>query len=378
LAEGTRTGRGGLGTLFVFAAGNGRAFGDDANYDGYANSLSALAVGAVTDQGTQASYSEPGACLTVVAPSGSAGRPRLVTTDLAGLDGAESGDYTTNFTGTSASAPLVSGVIALILEANPRLGWRDVREILMRSARPNDTADRDWATNQAGLPFNHKYGAGLINASGAVALAPNWVNLGPPVVVSLEQTDLFLSVPDNQPAGVDISFIVTNRNFRVEQLALRVQLEHDDWGDLELSVRAPSGMTSVLAQPHSPAFDQKVDWTFTSVRHWGESAFGTWTVNIADRRFLNTGKVQGLRLEIHGSTAATLAPSLSIHWRDEGIELLIKGEAGAQYMLESSSTPFDWQPLATLQAPDGRATYRDNRALSTVQFYRVWSVSALR
>src|SRR5262245_51460746 len=147
LAQGVQSGRGGRGTIFVFSAGNGRLVGDNANYDGYVNSLSAIAVGAVSDQGTQASYSESGACLTVVAPSGSAARPRIVTTDLAGLDGADPGDYTTNFTGTSASAPLVSGVIALILQANPQLSWRDVREILMRSATVNDPADVDWATN---------------------------------------------------------------------------------------------------------------------------------------------------------------------------------------------------------------------------------------
>ena len=43
-------------------------------------------------------------------------------------------DYTSRFNGTSAAAPIVTGVIALMLEANPNLTYRDVQEILVRSA----------------------------------------------------------------------------------------------------------------------------------------------------------------------------------------------------------------------------------------------------
>src|SRR5262249_15138039 len=44
-------------------------------------------------------------------------------------------NYTSRFNGTSAAAPLVTGVIALMLEANPNLTYRDVQEILVRSSR---------------------------------------------------------------------------------------------------------------------------------------------------------------------------------------------------------------------------------------------------
>jgi len=371
LEQGTTQGRGGLGTLFVFAAGNGRVVGDNANYDGYVNSLHAIAVGAVGDQGTQASYSEPGACLTVVAPSGSAARPRIVTTDLAGLDGADPGDYTTNFTGTSASAPLVSGVLALMLQANPLLGWRDAREVLMRSASLNDPADADWATNGAGFHFNHKYGAGLVNASGAVALAVNWTNLPPRESLGFDLTNLALSIPDNQPVGVSVSFAVSNTNLRVEQVALRAELDHDDWGDLEITVQSPSGMKSVLAEPHSPSFGQGVDWTFTSVRHWGEQAAGTWTVTIADRRFFNLGEIQSLRLELHGARPATPPPLLAIRRLSDAVELTLTTSDNEPCVLESSPTLSGWQPLVTLVPVNGLATHRDTRPLSATQFYRV-------
>ena len=69
LADGTTSGRNGLGEVYLFAAGNGRVHGDNANYDGYANSPFVLCVGAVNDLGEQSSFSESGACLAVCAPS---------------------------------------------------------------------------------------------------------------------------------------------------------------------------------------------------------------------------------------------------------------------------------------------------------------------
>ena len=82
----------------------------------------------------------------------------LWTTDLVGNQGYNSegngdGDYeedpnfTSRFNGTSASAAMVSGVVALMLEANPNLNWRDVQEILVRSARQNDPTNESWQVN---------------------------------------------------------------------------------------------------------------------------------------------------------------------------------------------------------------------------------------
>src|SRR4029450_14107251 len=94
----------------------------------------------------------------------------ICTTDREGRDGYNDGnfsfdvddsDYTETFGGTSSACPLVAGSVALMLQANPNLGWRDVQEILLRSARMVQPLDSDWATNSAGFHFNHKFGAGV-------------------------------------------------------------------------------------------------------------------------------------------------------------------------------------------------------------------------
>ncbi|MBN1853599.1 MAG: S8 family serine peptidase [Pirellulales bacterium] len=156
-------GRGGLGTIHVWAAGNGAMNFDNVNYDGYANHRYTIAVGASTHANSTASYSEGGAAILVVAPSGGAGGG-IVTTDLVGEDGYnqtgyledqnggerdyfEDIDYTSTFGGTSAAAPIVSGIVALMLEVNPTLTYRDIEHILVRSAGQIDPNDPAWQAN---------------------------------------------------------------------------------------------------------------------------------------------------------------------------------------------------------------------------------------
>ena len=114
LEQGVMQGRGGLGCIYVWAGGNGETKGDNSNYDGYANSRYTIAVAASNDSGDQASYSEKGANILVNAPSGDSGHAYITTTDYA--SGTTNG-YTSGFNGTSASAPQVAGVVALMLEA---------------------------------------------------------------------------------------------------------------------------------------------------------------------------------------------------------------------------------------------------------------------
>ena len=385
LADGTATGRHGAGEIYVFPAGNGRAYGDNANYDGYANSIYVLAVGAVDDQGQQSDYSESGACLAVCAPSGSGlvpcdgGHFRLTTTDVLGDDGFNSStnlcdwsdpDYTTNFTGTSAAVPLVSGVVALLLEARPDLGWRDVKEILMRSATQVSPTDAEWATNASGLATNPKFGAGLVNAAQAIGLATNWLNLAPLVSLSFLQSNLDLAIPDFDPAGTNVTFTVTNTGFRVETVAVSVNLSHERRGDLAITLTSPSGIVSVLAETNR-SLDTDYVWTFTSVRDWGEDCQGDWTVNVADLTEYGVGTIHSLQLDFYGSVPGALSLvktnadarlSLSVaavHWKYP------------DYSVQASQDLIVWTNIATLSAgPNGSACCVETNPPGDVRFYR--------
>ena len=122
---GVTTGYGGKGVVYVWSAGNGAPF-DNANFDGQVNYYGVTAVCAVDNRGRRSWYSEEGASLWVCAPS-DGGRAGIFTTY-------NYGRYGDSFGGTSAAAPTVAGVVALVRAANTALTWRDVKLILFRFA----------------------------------------------------------------------------------------------------------------------------------------------------------------------------------------------------------------------------------------------------
>ncbi len=317
LEEGVRSGRNGHGEIYVWAAGNGLDVHDNANYDAYANSIYTIAVGSVSDQGLQTDFSEPGACVVVVTPSGSFGRPGITTTDLQGADGANKVespddysdlDYTKSFVGTSASVPQAAGAVALLLSANPNLGWRDMQEILMRSALVVDEHDLDWTVNAAAMHFNHKYGAGLLNVDGAVELALTWQNLGVWTNVSVAKTNLELAIPDNDIQGITQDFDISQTNLRVEHVTLSASITHPFRGDLAITLISPSGMESRLSEQHNDPGSDYVEWKFMTVRNWGESSQGIWRVRIADLKMGDIGVLESLHLQIYGTSAGAANP----------------------------------------------------------------------
>ena len=311
LRNGVETGRmignEALGSIYVWAAGNGGEISDRSDYDGYANSKYTIAVGAVDDSGTQAVFSEEGSNLVVVAPSSGGAQSILTTSFGIGLDlnGTQirTSQYVTDFGGTSAATPLVSGVVALMLEENRNLNWREVQDILIRSAFQIDPSDPDWITNAAGLTFNHKYGAGLVDATAAVTLAganSDRVELGPVVeqpllrVFSGREADLPNDsgiVPDNDGNSLLVTYDMTQDedgnefpNLRVEHVELRARVITQSRTDLEIVLISPNGTQSILHAVDEENTENSItNFTFMTVRNWGEGSAGDWVVRITDR-----------------------------------------------------------------------------------------------
>ncbi len=297
LENGVTSGRGGLGTIYVWAGGNGGLSGDNSNYDGYTNSRFTIAVAAFTNLGDKAEYSENGANILVTEPS-SGGTLGIVTT---GRDNS----YTTDFGGTSSSTPLVSGIIALMLEANPNLTWRDVQHILIKTAAQIDAEDSDWTVNGAGLHINHKYGFGRIDAQAAVNTALTWTPAGPESPIPVEMISRpNLPIPDNNTTGVSDTILITN-SITVESVDIFfTAADHLRWGDLEITLISPRGTESILAEKHSTGIILTTydGWRFGSVRHFGEASEGTWTLRIRDLRPSFTGTFEQWTLRLHGTS----------------------------------------------------------------------------
>ena len=144
---------------------------------------------------------------------------------------------------------MVSGVVALMLEANPALGWRDVQEILLRSANVLQGDAGGWTTNKAGLTFHPDYGSGGVNGEDAVAMARKYqedpsLMLGRQFKAEVAKTTLNRIMPlGNNP--VEVTFQVSEK-LRTEHVTLEVDINHANRGELQIDLISPSGTSSRL------------------------------------------------------------------------------------------------------------------------------------
>lgn len=310
-------GRAGLGTVNVKSAGNDNV---DGNGDALDASRFTVTVAAIGYDGYAASYSTYGAHVLVSAPAAS------VTTDLlgktAGYNGLLSGDYTNQFGGTSAAGPVTAGVIALMLDANPGLGWRDVQNILAYSATGVGSLYRQLSTyenfkwqwngaknwNGGGLHFSEDYGYGMVNAFNAVRMAEVWSIVNPIAASSLTEANVTSGIVSINQNIEDLStkrvqFTVSN-NIKLEHVSLSLSITHSYFTDLNIRLISPSGTSLTLYNSSTgdgSTSDLGFQYTFGADGFRGESAVGTWTLEIQDTVSTDTGFVKNLLFTAYGS-----------------------------------------------------------------------------
>jgi subtilisin family serine protease len=379
-AAGVNQLRGGKGALYVKAAGNGfsnmgltnnvncdRPFGpilaglscENANFDPSNAVPYNIVVGAMNADGVKASYSTAGSAIWVSAPGGEFGKnatllvpgfppeavePAMVTTDQSGCTigsstttnirnngstfnngGAPntSCNYTNQMNGTSSATPVMIGVIALLLEANPNLTWRDVKHILASTARQIDAArlpvsvtlsdgsyvaEPGWTTN-ASTPqpfkFHNWYGFGTVNASAAVNMARTYTagQFGAFVDTGvISSGTLNLSIPDNSINGAGSAISVPGTVVHtVEALQISVTATHPFTGDLAIDLRSPSGTRSVLKTGDDGFGGPDLNgMVLLSNAFYGEDPAGNWTIKVVDIAPGDVGTLTSWTIRIFG------------------------------------------------------------------------------
>lgn len=285
--DGLVNGRSRKGSIYVFAAGNGKSF-DNCNYDGYANGVFSATIGAIDSNNAMPVYMEP--CAAQLAVTYSSGQDRkIATTDLGG------DSCTMRHGGTSAAAPLAAGVFALVLQARPELTWRDLQHLVVQAAQPVATLDTSWRVNGAGRAYSQKFGFGKIDAEKLVTMAETWKLVRPPAVAALPFRSLDLKLPVGSKMGL-IDTVLINDHVKsqsnakcinqIEHVTVTVDLEHPCRGEIQLFLRSPSGMVAQLAtrRPLDKNDAGLRGWTFMTVAFWGEQVDGPWTLNLVDKR----------------------------------------------------------------------------------------------
>ncbi len=307
LKAGFETGADGLGTVYVWSAGNDRlslpGIGHIGQYP-LNSSRFGVSVGAAAfahDDWVVTDYSNSGTF--IVAPSSAHIGNALddeFDSRLMVLSGDQYGErYTDTFSGTSAAAPFVSGVVALLREYNPALTARDIQHILAETAKPidlgydadstqtrsfpyfDDNGNRQTAKvpenwfdvnhdaaalgvasgrsqNYAGKAFSYRHGFGLIDAYAAIELAdPATYELLPQQVSA---KSVWQYVAETIPDGGSI--VVSDDNSARQMIDEDIDLEwvevslttdHQDWGELTVVLESPSETSVILKRAMADA-----------------------------------------------------------------------------------------------------------------------------
>lgn len=331
IVKGVNEGRNGLGSIFVWASGDGGE-DDDCNCDGYAASMWTISINSAINNGENAHYDE--SCSSTLASTFSNGgrnpETGVATTDLYGR-------CTRSHSGTSAAAPEAAGVFALALEANPSLTWRDLQHLTVLTSSRNSLFDgrcRDlpelgipqvnhkphkstdsncthfeWQMNGVGLEYNHLFGFGVLDAAEMVLLSMVWKTAPPRYHCEAgsiseaheipEDGNLILELDTDGCAGT-----ATEVNY-LEHVQAVISLNSTRRGDTTLYLVSPSGTQTMILSRRPKDDDAKdgfTNWPFMTSHTWGENPRGKWRLVV---RFQGQGKHRGtlkrLTLMLHGT-----------------------------------------------------------------------------
>ncbi|KAF8943550.1 pheromone processing endoprotease [Haplosporangium gracile] len=310
MKNGIKYGRSGLGSIFVFATGNGGDQDDDCNFDGYTNSLYTVSIGAIDRTGRHPYYSE--ACSAQLAVTYSNGGGSAIYT----CDVGKRRCYDQHG-GTSAAAPIAAGMIALVLSFRPDLSWRDVQYLLMTTAIPVSVDDEDWKKTAAGRMFNHKFGYGSLNAYALVEAAKTFQSLGPQTSFHPAAIPVGRKIPQNAKGVVSVLTVAQEdllaegvRLGKLEHITVTVNIEHGRRGDVEVVLTSPNNVESRLGvrRRYDAATTGFSNWTFMTVKHWDENPVGEWKLTVRDQNNPDIGgKFVDWRIQFWGETKREVA-----------------------------------------------------------------------
>lgn len=319
-------GRGGLGTVMVFGAGNDRSKAFDAGLSTLTANPYTITVGAINRVGDIGSglgnnkpFSNRGANILVSAPGSNIFSSSL---QIENANGSVFGSDAEEFQGTSFATPIVSGVAALMLEANPLLTYRDVQTILALTARKDFgtgvQTDSVWYRNSNaewngyGMHYSHDYGFGMVDARAAVRMAESWLSEnGPGTPLLTHVSNASAAVPDN---GKRILSFEVADEIDVEHVVVNLQLDHPRWSDLVVTLISPTGTRSTLLDRAgvtgqgvhltNPLNELHLNKDLMSVHFRGEESVGIWHLEIEDKVTGMAGSGSILAsLDVFGSNA---------------------------------------------------------------------------
>ncbi|MBW4642464.1 MAG: S8 family serine peptidase [Goleter apudmare HA4340-LM2] len=339
-------GRKGKGCVILFAAGNANRplngtvnernwpknllAGNTQWLSGFAVHTDIIAVSASTSLGKKAAYSNWGTNIAICAPSNNAPpgmwfqgagfmqtQPAIasslaglgiLTTDQISTAGYAPGDFSNNFGGTSSATPVVAGVAALVLSANPDLTASQVKRILQETADKIVDANPDpqlgvRAGTYDASGHSQWFGYGKVNAAKAVQAAVQLRAVVPSVTKQIGgKNNSLLAIPDNNRQGIKSAIAIADTS-TVQDIQVTVNITHDFLGDLEIYLIAPNNQ-QVLLQNRTLGRRTDLQTTYTVRSHpalrqlLSLSARGQWQLWVIDYAPQDIGRLNNWELNL--------------------------------------------------------------------------------
>ncbi|KAJ6226116.1 neuroendocrine convertase 1 [Anaeramoeba flamelloides] len=302
IIECSEIGRSGLGTIYLFAAGNEREDGGDVNQYGLTKLPQVITVAAIGPSGSIAYYSNEGSGILVSATSSGYNKEDQYTGIRTTTTGSTT-SCTTGFGGTSSATPLVAGVVALILSENPQLTYWDIQGILIESARHIETDDESWQENGAEYYYSHDYGFGLVNAEQATILAQTWESYENLKNWTSTTYTVNMEIPDNDETGITVNFdmdLEENNITIIGGVVMILSIDHDQLGNVDISLTSPFGTVARLAKETNNYQTGITSYPFIAKCFYGELSQGSWKLQLKDLVSSNTGQLIDWQVKIYG------------------------------------------------------------------------------
>lgn len=295
-------------------------------------------IAALASTAKRSHYSNYGPGMSLCAPSSNSHAYYRMTVRGLGITTTtgESTGVTSSFGGTSSATPLVAGVAALTISANPDLSALEVISILKQTASKDldftdypatppasfDT-DTSWDVSPV-APFasgefvdngdaegswSPWFGHGRVDAAAAVAEALNRnQQTGDQTFQGSSSPDK--SIPDNNARGIKDK-IICNEEFAIAAINVSVDITHSYIGDLRVTLISPSGTEVPLHDRLGGSEnDLHSEFDIRSVPGLhvltGEPVNGEWLLHVQDLAAVDRGRLASWSLDISGQTDTSI------------------------------------------------------------------------
>lgn len=132
------------------------------------------------------------------------------------------------------------------LTRSPELTWREVQDLIVKSAVPVNLSHKSWQDAYGGRRYSPLYGFGLINAGVIVENARSYRGVGKQVVVDSDVVPVDTEIPEGAQ-GLCLTYDVNDTPMKsVEHVRVSLFVSNERRGDIEVVLQSPHGTRSTL------------------------------------------------------------------------------------------------------------------------------------